>query len=273
MPLTEARKRANEKYRKSHVRQFLLRFYPADAGLWDWLQRQPQKQEYLRQLIREDMEWRTGNEAATDQSSDIRSDLTRDRVANGRICRESIDGESCRYILGAPSKDGDNIIVIGANPSRASIDVSDPMMDNITRTVEVLGAKGYVVLNLYPWRSGSPDGLPDEADEAVLAANVQAFEDVLAMPGMETADVWAAWGGLIEKRAYLAESLRQIVGVFKRSGYKGSWFQMGEGTANGHHPRHPNPRIKTRVENGDLLPWNMERHSFDVESYLTEQLP
>lgn len=56
MPMSDAQKRASERYRKKSVRQFLLRFYPADVELWEWLQEQPQKQEYLRRLIRQDME-------------------------------------------------------------------------------------------------------------------------------------------------------------------------------------------------------------------------
>lgn len=33
-----------------------MRFYPSDSDVWDWLQSQPNKQSYIRGLIREDME-------------------------------------------------------------------------------------------------------------------------------------------------------------------------------------------------------------------------
>lgn len=56
MTQTDAQKRAAQKYRAERVRQFALPFYPKDADLWDHLQRQPQKAEYLRGLIREDLE-------------------------------------------------------------------------------------------------------------------------------------------------------------------------------------------------------------------------
>lgn len=184
---------------------------------------------------------------------------------DGTICRESYDGKSCRYILGKPSKRGDNIIVIGANPSSANLAQTDPTMDNIVETVGRLGAKGYVVLNLYPARSGNPDLLPDEPDERVLDENLRAFADVLAKPYMRNANVWAAWGGLIKKRAYLAESLERIVATFRESGYQGTWFQMGEGTKDG-HPRHPNPRVKRP----EYLPWNMQPNEFDVDGYLAK---
>lgn len=197
-------------------------------------------------------------------ADDITADISIDEEGtDGTICRKSYDGKTCRYILGKPSEHGDNIIVIACNPSKASLTEPDDTMDNIVETVGLLGADGYVVLNLYPARSGDPDQLPDEADERVLDENVRAFRDVLAMPFMKNANVWAAWGGLIRKRPYLAESLGRIVAAFKESGHQGEWFQMGEGTKDG-HPRHPNPRIKRP----EYLPWNMQPNEFDVEAYL-----
>ena len=55
MAQTEAQKRATAKYVKDKTRQFLVRFFPADADLWEHLQRQPRKAEYIKRLIREDM--------------------------------------------------------------------------------------------------------------------------------------------------------------------------------------------------------------------------
>lgn len=62
MALTEAQKRAMETYRKKSVKQIAVRFYPADADVWDWLQAKDNRQGYIRRLIREDME-RSGGEA------------------------------------------------------------------------------------------------------------------------------------------------------------------------------------------------------------------
>lgn len=115
-------------------------------------------------------------------------------------------------------------------------------MGNIVKTVDRLGAKGYVVLNLCPIRSSNPDLLPDKIEKVVMGENLKAFADVLAKPYMKDAEVWVAWGGLIEKRPYMAESLRRIVAIFRESGHRGTWFQMGESTTDG-HPRHPSPRI------------------------------
>ena len=58
MPRTEAQKRARAKYEGSSVKAVLVRFYPADADLYDWLCEQPAKATYIKGLIRADMERR-----------------------------------------------------------------------------------------------------------------------------------------------------------------------------------------------------------------------
>ena len=40
MPLSEARRRANAKYAKNNVRQVGLKFYPAEANLYEWVKSQ-----------------------------------------------------------------------------------------------------------------------------------------------------------------------------------------------------------------------------------------
>lgn len=56
MPASEAQKRANAKYRREKMKSMTLAFYPADLDLWEHLSGQPNKQAYVRNLIREDME-------------------------------------------------------------------------------------------------------------------------------------------------------------------------------------------------------------------------
>lgn len=60
MALTDARRRAQEAYRKKSVKQVTARFYPAERELWEWLCAQENKQGYLKSLIRADMEARKG---------------------------------------------------------------------------------------------------------------------------------------------------------------------------------------------------------------------
>lgn len=61
MALTDAQKRAQENYRKKSVKQIAVRFYPADAEVWEWLQSRENRQGYIRGLIRADMEGRRGD--------------------------------------------------------------------------------------------------------------------------------------------------------------------------------------------------------------------
>lgn len=57
--VSEAQKRANEKYRRKNVKAISVRFYPADHGLYEYAQRQKEGEgvnAYIKRLIREDME-------------------------------------------------------------------------------------------------------------------------------------------------------------------------------------------------------------------------
>lgn len=53
--LTEAQKRAKEKYRKKTT-QVLIEFYPQDAELLKKVQEQPNKQAYIKELIKKDLQ-------------------------------------------------------------------------------------------------------------------------------------------------------------------------------------------------------------------------
>ncbi|MEE8716584.1 MAG: hypothetical protein SOI26_05555 [Coriobacteriales bacterium] len=56
MPVSEAQKRALNKYRKEKTKQLSMRFFPSEADLWEWLDSQPSKSVYVKGLIRADME-------------------------------------------------------------------------------------------------------------------------------------------------------------------------------------------------------------------------
>lgn len=55
MATSDAQKRANNEYRKRSVRSFNLKFYPGDSDIHEWFDRQPNKAQYLKELIRRDM--------------------------------------------------------------------------------------------------------------------------------------------------------------------------------------------------------------------------
>lgn len=60
MAVSDAQRRANERYRKESVRQVTVRFYPTEADIWERLRSQPNRSGYVKELIRRDMEARRG---------------------------------------------------------------------------------------------------------------------------------------------------------------------------------------------------------------------
>ena len=53
--MTEAQKKAKKKYRDKGKR-LTLDFYPTESDLWEHIQAQPNKQGYIKSMIRADME-------------------------------------------------------------------------------------------------------------------------------------------------------------------------------------------------------------------------
>lgn len=56
MPVSDAQKRATSKWRKENTKQVLTVFYPSDMDVYEHLQKQSNKQGYIKDLIRADME-------------------------------------------------------------------------------------------------------------------------------------------------------------------------------------------------------------------------
>lgn len=56
--VSEAQKKANAKYRRENVKQVVVRFYPGeeDAAVYAHLKSQPRMGEYIKALVRADME-------------------------------------------------------------------------------------------------------------------------------------------------------------------------------------------------------------------------
>lgn len=52
---TEAQYRASQKYKKNNVKRITVDFSPVDADLWEYIQTQPNKQGFIKALIRESM--------------------------------------------------------------------------------------------------------------------------------------------------------------------------------------------------------------------------
>lgn len=53
---SEAQKRASAKYEASNVKRIVFKMYPADADIYEHLKKQQNTNDYIRQLIRKDMQ-------------------------------------------------------------------------------------------------------------------------------------------------------------------------------------------------------------------------
>ena len=56
MPTSEAQKQASAKYQREKVKRLTVSFYPSDADVWEYVCSLENKQGYIRDLIRADME-------------------------------------------------------------------------------------------------------------------------------------------------------------------------------------------------------------------------
>ena len=54
--VSDAQKRANEKYRKENVKQIAVRFYPGEHDIYEYLKSKNNVSGYVKQLIRNNME-------------------------------------------------------------------------------------------------------------------------------------------------------------------------------------------------------------------------
>lgn len=57
---TDAQYRASQKYKKEKIKRITVDFSPKETELWDHIQGQPNKQGYIKGLIRADMENKKG---------------------------------------------------------------------------------------------------------------------------------------------------------------------------------------------------------------------
>lgn len=164
-----------------------------------------------------------------------------------------------RYILGTRGKNP--LIAIGINPSTASPDALDNTLKSVERIALGNGYDSFVMFNVYAQRATDPDAMEREWNPALHAENMKAFAYVLSLAhdGGVRPSVWAAWGTIIKKRAYLPWCVRDMIGIGERYGAR--WYTCGARSKVGGHPHHPLYLRKDAM----LEP-------FDAEAYL-EQFP
>ena len=155
-----------------------------------------------------------------------------------------------RYILGTRGKNP--LICIGINPSTAEPDNLDNTLKSVERIALGNGFDSFIMFNVYAQRATDPDAMEKECNNALHKENLEAFRYVLSIS--EKPAVWAAWGAIIEKRAYLADCVRDMVRVGQEYGAK--WYCAGAVTKKG-HPHHPLYLCKDE-----------KIKAFDIEGYL-----
>ena len=155
-----------------------------------------------------------------------------------------------RYILGTRGKNP--LICIGINPSTAEPDNLDNTLKSVERIASGNGFDSFIMFNVYAQRAPDPDAMEKECNSALHKENLEAFRYVLSIS--EKPAVWAAWGAIIEKRAYLADCVRDMVRVGQEYGAK--WYCAGAVTKKG-HPHHP---LYLRKDE--------KIKAFDIEGYL-----
>lgn len=155
-----------------------------------------------------------------------------------------------RYILGTRGRKP--LICIGINPSTAKPGALDNTLKSVERIALGNGFDSFIMFNVYAQRATNPDAMEKQCNLALHRENLEAFRYVLSISPNPA--VWAAWGTIIEKRAYLPRCLRDMLEVGQR--YGANWYCAGAVSRKG-HPHHP---LYLRKDE-KLKP-------FDVKSYL-----
>lgn len=158
-----------------------------------------------------------------------------------------------RYILG--TRGNNPLICIGVNPSTAEPGNLDNTLKSVQRIADGNGYDSFIMFNVYAQRATRPDDMDRERNEQLHRENMRAFAYVLSQveKGRRPA-VWAAWGAVIEKRAYLPDCVRDMVAVGRF--FDALWLCAGKRSVKG-HPHHP---LYLRKDEKTV--------PFDVEDYL-----
>ncbi len=137
-----------------------------------------------------------------------------------------------RYVLGTRGKKP--LICIGINPSTAEPDNLDPTLKSVERIALNNGYDSFIMFNVYAQRATRPRDMEKERNESLHRANMEAFDYILSLSPAPA--VWAAWGNIIEERAYLKNCLTDMLAIGEKHG--ALWFTAGKRSVKG-HPHHP----------------------------------
>lgn len=135
-----------------------------------------------------------------------------------------------RYAYG--SKKAKSLFVLGLNPSCLPDTNLNPTLRNARAFSKILGFDSFIMINIYPQRSTDPDLLHKRMSKSAHEKNI----DVICSLLSKNDTIWAAWGGLIDKRSYLYKCLEEINKSIEDKNV--DWIRYDSLTKQG-HPRHP----------------------------------
>ena len=155
-----------------------------------------------------------------------------------------------RYILGTRGEHP--LICMGINPSTAAPDALDPTLQSVERIAHANGYDSFLMFNVYAQRATRPDDMEPACNPQLHAENRKAFRYLLSLSPRPA--VWAAWGNIIEKRAYLTDCVRDFLADGQAAGAR--WYTAGPLLKSGqpHHPLY--------------LKGDTKLLDFDIEAYL-----
>lgn len=139
-----------------------------------------------------------------------------------------------RYILG--TRGSRPLICVGINPSTAAPNALDNTLKSVERIALGNGYDSFIMFNVYAQRATRPDDMEQDCNPALHQENMAAFRWALEQTGTGAPAVWAAWGAIIEKRAYLTCCLSDMLQIGQELGAR--WYTAGARSKKG-HPHHP----------------------------------
>ena len=193
-----------------------------------------------------------------------------------------IKKDNIRFILGEVFNIDikKSLICIGINPSTATPNNLDQTLMRVSKYAKEYSKIPYgawYMINIYPQRATNPDDMhtDDDCDKCrqyLHERNIKEIKELLNE--IEEADVWCAWGDIIQnpRRRFLSQmlvgdekkSIDAIIDLCKDSKYE--LKNMGK-TKIKCHPRHPRlKRKKDQLRDFD----DIEVYKEKIRSYLTK---
>jgi len=157
--------------------------------------------------------------------------------------------DEIRYVLGIKGKK--TLLCFGVNPSTAKPEELDNTLKSVDRLTINNEYDSWIMMNLYPQRATDPNNIHEKIDNEIHRINLYHIKDILSKTN---ADIWAAWGTLIEKRPFFIDCLKDIYKLTQD--YNCKWLTIGKESKFG-HPHHP-------------LYLNSKEHvkQFDIDDYM-----